>query len=149
MQRRGAILKAGACWAACLFVQACDIAPPDEANETVRARLVGTWLRAYEENGTQVRRILVLQADGKFRELVGIVEPGAEALRKAHSGDWLFDGTNLKRRYTLINGEAVRAPAAPFATFELTFPGRSEFVGADHVHKRTVRYQRVDDGTEP
>ena len=149
MQRRAAIPTIGACWVACLLVQACDSAPSDQANELVRGQLVGTWLRAYDENGTQVRRILVLNPDGKFSEMVSIVEHGAPALRKSHAGEWLFDGTNLKRRYTSINGEPVRAPAAPFATFEVTFPTRSEFIGIDHIHKRDVRYQRVDEGTQP
>jgi hypothetical protein len=150
VQRRVAILSAAVCWVvAGLLVAACDSAPSDQANEAVRDQLVGTWLRAYEENGTLVRRILVLNADGKFREMVSIVEPGATVLRKSHAGDWLFDGTNLKRRYSSINGEPVRAPAAPLATFEVTFPTRSEFIGTDHVHKRDVRYQRVDDGTQP
>lgn len=149
MQRRTAILTAGACWVFSFLLQACDSAPADQANELVQSQLVGTWLRAYAENGTQVRRILVLNPDGKFSEKVSIVEKGTPAQRKSHAGEWLFDGTNLKRRYTSINGEPVRAPAAPFATFEVTFPTRSEFIGTDHIHKRDVRYQRVDAGTQP
>jgi hypothetical protein len=37
----------------------------------------------------------------------------------------------------------------PYATFELKFPSRNEFVGIDRVRRREVQYRRVADGTTP
>ena len=125
----------------------CDSAP--DASEEVRERLVGSWLRDYEENGTRVRRILVLEADGHFREMSRSLGPQELGKRHMHEGDWLYDGTNLKRRYTLMDGQPVAAPQMPFAAFQIRFTGSHEFIGVDNVRKRELRYQRVPSGTEP
>lgn len=129
--------------------------------DDVQQRLVGSWLRDDEENGTRVRRVLVLQTGGRFAETskatraIQVTEfteatPGAAVLAQhAHSGDWLFDGTNLKRRYTLIDGRQPSAPTFPYAAFELRFESRNVFIGTDNIRKRQVRYQRVADGTLP
>ncbi len=127
----------------------CDSPPQDSPAQDVQQRLVGTWLREYAEGGTQVRRILVLQQDGHFREATRVTASGAVQAEYEHSGDWLFDGTNLKRRYSMMDGRLPAAPTVPFATFELRFPSRNEFIGVDRVHKREVAYQRVADGTLP
>ena len=66
-----------------------------------------------------------------------------------HEGFWLYDGSNLKRRYTRMDGEPPAAPVVPYATFAVTFPSKHEFVGTDHVRKRQVRYVRVEQGTAP
>jgi hypothetical protein len=129
---------------------ACDSPPADAPADVVRERLVGTWLRDYEESGTRVRRILVLEPDGNFRELSLAVSDDATSPRVSRgSGTWLYDGINLKRHYRLVNDRPLSAPTIPFATFELRFSSRFEFVGVDHIHKREVVYQRVADGTLP
>ncbi|MEO6625744.1 MAG: hypothetical protein ABIN37_13080 [Burkholderiaceae bacterium] len=130
---------------------ACDGAPADSATDAVGQRLVGTWLREYEEAGVRVRRVLVLERDGSFREMSSIhsAEPEAPQSSSTGSGDWLFDGTNLKRRYRLINGKPLSAPTIPYATFEVRFPAKSEFIGVDHVRKLEVHYERVAEGTQP
>lgn len=63
--------------------------------------------------------------------------------RVTGEGDWLFDGRNFKRRYAHVEGGRIQ-----FATFEVSFPSRAEFTGVDNVHKVTVTYRRVTDGTE-
>ena len=153
--------------AAVASVAGCDSAQdPDD----VQQRLVGSWLRDDVEDGARVRRILVLQPGGRFEETsiatkIPDVPGAAEAIdaaavtpptprdpvlaRHAHSGDWLFDGTNLKRRYTLIDGRQPSAPAFPYAAFEVRFESRNVFIGTDNIRKRQVRYQRVADGTLP
>jgi hypothetical protein len=137
-----ALLAAGAALAACGN-------PPDDSPERrTEERLVGTWLREYEEDTTRVRRVLVLGADGHFRELASIHTADA-VFQHVHSGDWIFDGTNLKRHYTQIDGKRPARPMIPFATFEVRFPAPGEFVGVDNVHRREVRYRRVTDGTLP
>src|SRR4051794_25453023 len=80
--------------------------------------LRGTWLREYSEGGVQVRRVLELEADGAFHESVRIAEGSGRVTRLAHEGTWLYDGTNLKRKYTLMNGEPPSRLNVPFATFE-------------------------------
>ena len=140
----------------CLLVLLCtqlaarDSAPCESPNEAVQGQLVGTWLREYEEQGTRVRRILVLEAQGSFREMSTVIGPGELVARESRgTGEWLFDGTNLKRHYASVNGKSLTAPTVPFATFEIRFASKSEFIGVDHVRKLEVRYRRVAEGTLP
>jgi hypothetical protein len=106
-------------------------------------------LREYEEEGVKVRRVLVLESGGRFLEMSRITELNASAAQHSHAGDWLFDGTNLKRRYTSVDGRQPAAPTMPYVTFELKFPSRNEFVGIDRVRRREVQYRRVAEGTAP
>jgi hypothetical protein len=126
----------------------CEPAPDESESET-RDRLVGTWLRDYEEQGTRVRRILVLEQDGRFREMSLSLGPAEAGVRHEHEGEWVYDGTNLKRRYKLIDGKPLGAPTLPFAAFQIEFTGSHEFVGVDNVRRRELRYHRVADGTRP
>ena len=128
---------------------ACDRPPNDSPEEAVRRRLVGRWLREYEQDGAHVRRLLELAPDGHFREMARVVDASGAVTQHAHAGEWTFDGTNLKRRYTSFDGRQPAAPAMPYATFELRFESNREFVGTDNVRKREVRYRRVDEGTVP
>ncbi|MBI2768836.1 MAG: hypothetical protein HYX47_04395 [Burkholderiales bacterium] len=123
--------------------------PDAPEGDSPQQRLVGTWLREYDENGAHVRRVLVLQDQGRFDESSRDVVPGQPDALHRHQGRWIFDGTNLKRHYTLLDGKAPSAPVVPFATFELKFNSNHEFIGRDHVHRREVLYRRVPDGTQP
>ncbi len=125
----------------------CDDAP--DQNDEIRDRLIGTWLRDYEEEGTRVRRVLVLQPDGHFHETSRSLGPREAGARHAHEGQWLYDGTNLKRRYTRMDGQPVAAPQMPFAAFQIRFDGSHEFTGIDNVRHRELHYQRVADATQP
>ena len=109
----------------------------------------GAWLREFEEKGVAVRRVLVLETDGKFSEKVRIVEAGGAVTAQVHAGLWFFDGTNLKRKYTSMNGKPPAAPTISFVTFELKFVSKNEFIGIDRVRRREVRYQRVPLETVP
>jgi hypothetical protein len=137
------------CAAVGAALTACHNPPDDSSAQAVEQRLVGTWLREYEEEGVKVRRVLVLESGGRFIEMSRITELDASATEHSHTGDWLFDGTNLKRRYTSVDGRQPAAPVMPYATFELKFPSRNEFVGIDRVRRREVQYRRVADGTTP
>jgi len=114
----------------------------------VAGRLPGTWLREHVERGVRSRRLLHLEPRGTFREQVRIVSPSGEVSHHEHAGFWFYDGTNLKRKYTLMNGQPPSRLNLPFATFEIRFESRDEFVGTDHVHRNTVRYERVSPETE-
>ena len=127
----------------------CSGPPDDSRAEEVQLQLMGTWLRDYEENGIRVRRVLVLAQDGHFSEMAKATQHDEIMARHDHSGEWHFDGTNLKRRYTSIDGRQPSAPKFPYAAIELRFESRNEFIGTDNVRKRQVRYQRVADGTLP
>jgi hypothetical protein len=127
----------------------CDSGPVASLEEPVQERLAGTWLREYQDQATVVRRVLVLEPGGAFREMSTVTDAGVPPARHTHEGEWLFDGTNLKRRYLRVDGHLPSAPMVPFATFEIRFSSRNEFIGVDNVHKREVRYQRVAEGTVP
>jgi hypothetical protein len=132
-----------------VVLAACDNPAAESPTEATQQRLVGTWLRDYEEDGNKIRRLLVLQADGHFAETARVVDASGASSLHTHEGGWVFDGTNLKRKYTLMDGKHPSAPTVPFATFEIHFESNREFTGIDHVHKRALRYQRVDAATLP
>jgi hypothetical protein len=134
---------------AAISLGACDNPPDDSPQRAIEERLVGTWLREYTDGGVSVRRVLVLQADGRFRESSVAGDARAPVDASTHEGEWTYDGTNLKRRYLLVNGDKPAAPMVPFATFELRFASPDEFTGLDRVRKREVVYRRVGDGTVP
>lgn len=116
--------------------------------EDTASLLVGTWLREYAGDGVQVRRLLTLEAGGAFREASRVTDASGRAKDYLHEGTWLFDGTNLKRKYTSINGEPPSRLNLPFATFAIVFETRNEFVGIDHIHDNRIRYRRVAPETQ-
>lgn len=134
-----------------LLLTACDSAgsgsPPelsaDSREDAVREQLPGTWLREYTQGGIAARRLLVLETDGQFREEVRVTDASGQVTEHQHEGNWLYDGTNLKRKYTLMDGKPPSRLNLPFVTFELTFDSRNEFTGVDHVHKNKVHYRRM------
>jgi hypothetical protein len=117
--------------------------------EDTEQLLQGTWLREYAADGAKVRRVLVLAPDGGFREVARVVDAAGRATEFVHEGTWLFDGTNLKRKYTLMNGKPPSRLNLPFATFEIRFETRNEFVGVDHIHRNRIEYRRVAPETQP
>jgi len=115
----------------------------------IEQRLQGTWLREYAQQGINVRRILTLQRDGSFHERVRVVDEAGGITDYAHEGTWLYDGTNLKRKYTLMDGRPPSRLNLPFATFQVSFERNDEFIGIDHIHGHRVRYRRVAPDTQP
>jgi hypothetical protein len=138
------------------FIAQCSN-PPDSGesgpaaafNQSEAADLLpGTWLREYTEQGMQVRRLLTLDAHGGFHEVSRVTEPNGQVSEFVHEGTWVFDGSNLKRRYVSVNGESPSRLTMPFATFAIVFDTRNEFTGVDHIHGRTIHYLRVLPETE-
>ena len=138
--------RAGLLVAAAWLLGGCEERLSEEDNAQ---KLHGTWLRETEDGGVRARRILVLQADGAFQEKVRIIDSAGQATEQQHAGTWIYDGTNLKRKYTLMNGQPPSRLNLPFATFEIRFETRNEFVGIDHIHGNRIRYQRVGPETKP
>lgn len=143
--------------AALFLLAACDGAPTAPASSDLltpagfatQERLYGAWLREHvSKNGVASRRLLLLDADGRFRETVRLTDTSGVVTEHVHAGTWLYDGTNLKRRYTLMNGSPPSRRRLPFATVQIAFETRNEFVGIDHIHQNQVRYRRVQPETE-
>jgi hypothetical protein len=135
----------------------CATPPPDEpagsqltrtAQETEEL-LQGTWLREYSAQDVQVRRVLTLAPGGTFRESVRAVDAAGKVTEQAHEGNWFYDGSNLKRKYTLVDGKPPSRLNLPFATFEIAFQTRNEFTGVDHIHRNRIQYRRVAPQTQP
>jgi hypothetical protein len=130
-----------------VFAVGCEDAQALKAAEA-RQQLVGTWLREINIPNAKARRVLVLAQDGKFsEELVAEFDDG----RKGHeerSGEWNFDGTNLKRRYTHEDGRQLSGNFN-FVTFELSSLSASEFEGRNHLQGEQIHYRRVTPGTRP
>lgn len=129
-----------------LLLVACDNPPGDSAADDVQQRLVGSWQRDYDQDGAHVRRLLVLDADGRFSEAARVVAPGGAVTEHLHTGQWLYDGINLKRKYLSADGKPLSRLTLPYATFALKFESNREFVGTDNLRHRQVRYQRVEPG---
>jgi hypothetical protein len=119
------------------------------AQQETAELLQGTWVREYTADGVKVRRVLVLTPEGAFRESAWVTDPAGKVTQFEHEGTWLYDGTNLKRKYTSVNGKAPSRLRPPFATFEISFETRNEFVGIDHVHRNNIRYRRMAPDTQP
>ena len=134
-----------------LWLATCDgsLRGSADAGRDVEAQLHGTWLREVQEQGTRARRVLTLAPDGAFQESVRVVDARGQVTRHEHSGTWFFDGVNLKRKYQLVDGAPPSRLNLPFATFQIAFESRNEFVGTDHIHGNRIRYQRVAPDTQP
>jgi hypothetical protein len=111
-------------------------------------QLLGTWLRETAGRGVTARHLLVLGPDGAFSETVRVVDGAGAVTNYVHGGTWLFDGTNLKRKYTVVNGQPPSRLNLPFATFEIAFASRNEFAGIDHIHGNRIAYRRVAPETQ-
>jgi len=79
-------LRAAFAIALAALVAGCSPGPDDDADQ-IRERLAGTWQRDYEEQGTQVRRILLLEPGGRFREQSLTLGPKEAGTRHAHEGE--------------------------------------------------------------
>jgi hypothetical protein len=142
--------------AAAVLLSRCDgMAPdalstaPDLASADVVQQLQGTWQREAAEQGMQARRLLTLRPNGSFLETVHVVDAAGAVTDFVHEGTWLYDGTNLKRHYTRMNGRPPSRLNLPFATFEIRFESRNEFLGIDRIHGHEVRYRRVASDAQP
>jgi len=112
------------------------------------ALLPGTWLRESRTEGITTRHLLTLEPDHRFRERARVIDASGHATDYAHAGTWLYDGTNLKRKYTSMNGQPPSRLNLPFATFQITFDSPREFRGVDHIRGNRIEYRRVPAGTQ-
>ena len=145
---RLAFLKSWLPLAAALLALATLLPAAERASVDAQGQLPGTWLREARGQGVTARHLLVLAPDGGFRETVRVVDDAGAVTDYVHAGTWLFDGTNLKRKYTVVNGQPPSRLNLPFATFEIAFGSRNEFAGVDHIHGNRIAYRRVAPETQ-
>lgn len=143
-----ALLALGVLWVTCQNWQLGSSAATVRINDT-RVELEGTWLREYTTQGVRVRHVLTLEPGGAFRETGRVVEPSGAVTTYVHEGVWLYDGKNLKRRYTLIDGKPPPLLSEPVASFQIAFASQDEFKGSDPMHGFRIDYRRVDPDTQP
>ena len=127
---------------------ACDYGA-SARKEAARQRLIGTWLRELNDGSTQLRRVVVLSADNSFREVAKVARPDGTVEMESHKGEWFFDGTNIKRKYTHLNDIPLSSSRMTFATFRLEPSSDDEIVGVDDIRQVKVTDRRVPDCTTP
>ena len=133
----------------CSLLGACNNPPVDSPADQVRLQLEGRWLRDYRQEDARVQRLLTLEANGRFYEQATVFHPDGAITEHAHEGQWVFDGTNLKRKYSSFDGKKPSAPTLPYITHQIRFESRQEFIGIDNVRQREVRYHRLREGLAP
>lgn len=131
---------------AVLLAAGCESADSNRTEET-RNKLVGTWLREDSAESEKFHRVLTLGADGKFFDRILTSSSEGRSERSEFSGEWSYDGTNLKRRFLQENGRQFSGGSMRYATFALVSVGVSEFVVNDNLVGRKVRYRRITEGT--
>lgn len=139
---------------ALVVLATCDAGPGVEVTSATgftgdpESMLPGTWTRETQADGVTTRHVLALGADHRFRESVRVVGQDGRAIDYVHEGTWLYDGTNLKRKYTSINGQPPSRLNLPFATFQITFDSPRAFSGVDHIHGNRIEYRRIASGAQ-
>lgn len=112
------------------------------SSEQMIEHLPGTWIRVDEGENSVIKKNLVLTQNGDFSESTLIVSNNGEIQSHRHTGKWLFDGVNLKRKYDFMDGRAPSRMNLPFVTFEIHFLSKNEFEGIDHIHNNHIHYVR-------
>lgn len=121
---------------------ACD----DPKTRDVRARLAGTWFVEAEVHGGIARRVLTLGADGHVKEFVRLVAPSGASDTESREGEWFFDGVNLKRKYTYVDGKPLTNAHFIYETHEVKSVTASELVASSNVGKGELRLKRDASG---
>ena len=132
-----------------LWLSACNNPPIDSPADSVNQLLQGRWLRDYQQDDARVQRVLTLQPDGRFVEEATVFHADGAVTEHAHAGQWVYDGMNLKRKYSSFDGKKPSAPTLPYVTHQIRFESRHEFVGTDNLRRREVRYHRLREGVAP
>jgi hypothetical protein len=128
-----------------LLAAACILAGCEEPQvREVKGRLVGTWVGESQEHGGIARRTLTLQSNGEVTETVRLVASGGASEGQSRRGEWSYDGVNLKRRYTFVDGKPLTNAHFIYETHELKSVTASELVASSNVGRGHVRLRRGD-----
>lgn len=116
----------------------------DPQQRSIREKLVGTWTEEYSEEHGPVIGTVVLYPDGKFEETVlsraGQKNAGQGGGRSA--GEWSFDGMNLKRKYTSMDGQPLLNASFRYVTYAVKDLRDDGFVGVDNVAGKEAKFRR-------
>ena len=125
--------------ASVVLLGACE---DDRVRET-KARLVGTWFAESEVQGTRVQRELTLAPDGAAKEITRTRTANGASASETREGEWFFDGVNVKRKYTFIDGKPLTNAYFIYETQTLQSVTDTELVGTSTVGAGTIRLVRV------
>ena len=124
------------------MLAACE----DSQTRDVKARLVGTWVAESQEHGGVAQRVLTFEAGGRVKESVRTIAPNGASDLKSREGEWFFDGVNLKRRYTYVDGRPLTNAHFVYETHELKSVTASELVAESNVGRGALRFKREGTG---
>lgn len=127
-----------------VFLAALLTACEDPQVRDVKARLVGTWVAESMEHGGVARRVLTLEASGHAKETVRITASGGASASESREGEWSFDGVNLKRRYTHVDGKPLTNAHFIYQTHELKSVTDTELVASSNVGRGEMRLRRKE-----
>lgn len=125
-----------------------NVEPSCWSTAQVIEHLPGTWVRVDNTQTDVVKKTLVLTQNGLFSESTLIILSNGQTERHLHSGTWLFDGVNLKRKYEWMDSKAPSKMNLPFVTFEIHFESKNDFSGVDHIHHNQIHYVRESSAQE-
>lgn len=132
-----------------LFVASLVAACEDPQLGAVKKLLVGTWFVESKEQGGITRRVLTLETDGDLRESVQTLTPSGGSSSESREGEWFFDGVNLKRKYTYVDGKPLTNAHFVYETHELKSVTASELVASSRVGRGEMRLKRESSRGRP
>jgi hypothetical protein len=123
--------------------------PTTPTEDRIRQELVGTWMSETNEEGVRIRVVVNVIGGGGFREVESSVDPDGTSKQNSYAGEWSFDGTNFKRRYTSKDDQPLPNSQVGYTTYAVSMFRADEFLGVDHGHRRTVKFSRMNASTKP
>lgn len=139
-------LKINALLLVSFFLFGCDNAEKVRIEDTTE-KLAGTWL----QSGTEVeqyRRVLSLSKDGKFVDRLSIQKSDSKTEKIELTGEWTYDGINLKRRFLSENGQKFSGGTLRYLTFQVISVTDKEII-LKSKEALNINYLRVAEGTLP
>jgi hypothetical protein len=111
--------------------------------EDVQQRLIGRWLEEFSNEGIHIKNIVTLDQAGNFTELGKSFELSGATKEEKRAGEWSFDGVNLKRKYTSLNGRLLINAQFGYVTHAVKSLKQNEFIGVDNIKAQEIRFSRV------
>jgi hypothetical protein len=109
----------------------------------VQQRFIGKWLEEFSNEGVQIKNIVTLETGGNFTEVGMSLEPSGVTKEEKRAGEWSFDGVNLKRKYTSLNGRLLTNAQFGYVTHAVKSLKQNEFIGVDNIKTQEIRFSRV------
>ncbi|WP_213955785.1 MULTISPECIES: hypothetical protein [unclassified Variovorax] len=110
---------------------------------------MGTWLSESDDEGIRTRTVIALAEAGEFDEVEKIDDGKGTARETRTGGEWSFDGTNFKRKYTRKDGQPLPMNYFATTTYAINMIGDDRFFGVDNLRHRTVSFARAHGSVRP